>query len=107
MQLFVGYVKDSVLPLPQELPELQRQIIATISEMDCDMLQQEWAEMDYWLDVIYIYIYIYMCVCVCVYTHTHTYIKKLGEGLFPSVVRIFQSFPPFKCTDFINCVREL
>jgi hypothetical protein len=42
-------VKDLVfvLSLPEEL---QRQIIATISEMDCDMLQQEWAEMDYPLD---------------------------------------------------------
>jgi hypothetical protein len=37
--------------------------------MDCDMLQQEWAEMDYWLDV--------------------KKKNKLGEGLFPSVVRTF------------------
>ena len=49
------------------------------------MLQQEWVEMDYWLDVKK---------------------KKLGEGLFLSVVRIFQSFPPFKCIDFINNAKE-
>ena len=86
MQFF--YVKDSVLvlPLPQGLPELQRQIIATISEMDCDMLQQVWAETDYWLDVKK---------------------KNLGEGLLPYVARMFQSFLRFKCTDFIDCVREL
>ena len=31
----------------------------------------------------------------------------LGEFLFPSVCRMLQSFPPFKCTDFVKCVREL
>jgi len=40
-----------LLPLPQELPEFQRQIMAAISEIDPDMLQQVWAEMDYQLDV--------------------------------------------------------
>lgn len=47
------YVKGSVfLPLaPQDLPELWRRIIiAAIWEIDLDMLQQVWAEMDYQLD---------------------------------------------------------
>jgi len=39
------------LLLPQNLPELQRQIIAAISATDCGMLQQVWAEMDYQLEV--------------------------------------------------------
>jgi hypothetical protein len=49
MQLFLwGYIKHCVFlpPLPQNLSELQRQIIAAISATDCDMLQQVWAEMD-------------------------------------------------------------
>jgi hypothetical protein len=53
MRLFLwGYFKDCVFfsPLPQNLPELQRQIIAAISASDCDMLQQIWAEMDSQLD---------------------------------------------------------
>jgi hypothetical protein len=36
-------------PLPQDL--LRRRIIAAISEINCDMLQRAWAEMDYRLDV--------------------------------------------------------
>jgi hypothetical protein len=43
MQFFLwGYVKGSVflLPLPQALHELQRQIITFISEIDFDLLQQ-------------------------------------------------------------------
>jgi hypothetical protein len=31
--------------LPQNLPELRRQIIATLSQIDRDMLQRVWAEM--------------------------------------------------------------
>ena len=47
------YVKDSVFlpPLPQDLPELRRRIIAAIWEIDLYMLQQVWTEMDYRLDV--------------------------------------------------------
>jgi hypothetical protein len=33
------------------MPELQRRIMAAISEIDPDMLQQVWAELDYQLDV--------------------------------------------------------
>jgi len=36
-------------PLPQDL--LRRRIIAAISEINRDMLQRVWAEMDYRLDV--------------------------------------------------------
>ncbi|GFG34114.1 hypothetical protein Cfor_05570, partial [Coptotermes formosanus] len=48
-----AYVKDSVfLPLlPQDLPELRRRMISAISEIDRDLLQRVWAEMDYRLDV--------------------------------------------------------
>ena len=51
--LLWGYVKDSVFlqPVPQDLPELGIRIIAAISEIDCDLLQRKWAEMDYRLDV--------------------------------------------------------
>ena len=50
---FVRCVKGSVFipPLPQDLPELRRRIIAAISEIVRDMLQTEQAEMDYRLDV--------------------------------------------------------
>lgn len=40
-----------LLPLPQELPELQRRILNAISEIDPDMVQQVWAKMDYQLDI--------------------------------------------------------
>jgi hypothetical protein len=33
-------------PVPQDLPELQRRIIAAISEIDRDLLQWVWVEMD-------------------------------------------------------------
>ena len=49
-----GYVKDSVFlpPLPQDLPELRRRIIAATSEIDRNnMLQGVWAEMYYRLDI--------------------------------------------------------
>jgi hypothetical protein len=39
------------LHLPQDLPELQRRIIAAISEISRDMLQQVWAKMAYQLDI--------------------------------------------------------
>jgi hypothetical protein len=54
MRLFLwGYFKDCAFlsPLPQNLPELQRQIIAAILATDCDVLQQVWEEMDYQLEV--------------------------------------------------------
>jgi hypothetical protein len=54
--VFVGIFKDCVFltSLPQNLLELQRQIIAAISATDCDMLQQVWAEMDYQLEVYHV-----------------------------------------------------
>jgi hypothetical protein len=42
---------DSPLPPPQDLPELRRQIIAAISEINHYMLQWVWAEMYYCLDI--------------------------------------------------------
>jgi hypothetical protein len=50
---YVGNVKDSVFvpPLPRDLPELRRRIIAVISRIDREMLWRVWAEMDYRLDV--------------------------------------------------------
>jgi hypothetical protein len=40
-----------LLHLPQDLLELRRRIIAATSEINCDMLQQVWAKIAYWLDV--------------------------------------------------------
>ena len=40
-----GYVKDSAL-LPQDLPQLRRRDIAAIPEINRDVLQRVWAEMD-------------------------------------------------------------
>ena len=50
--LLWGYVGDCVVlpPVPQDLPEQWRRIIAAISDIDRDMLQQVRAEMDYRLD---------------------------------------------------------
>jgi hypothetical protein len=88
-------------PVWQDVPDLRRRIITAISEIDRGMLQRVWAEMDYRLDV-------------CLVTkgrHVEQLWgmqkKKLRKFLFPSVVRMLQSFPPFKCTDFMNCVGEL
>jgi hypothetical protein len=49
----MGYVKDSVFvpPLPRNLPELRRQIIAVISRIDSEKLRRVWVETDYRLDV--------------------------------------------------------
>jgi hypothetical protein len=49
----LGYVKDSVflLPVQQELLELRRRFIAAIVEINGDVLQRIWTEMDYRLDV--------------------------------------------------------
>jgi len=33
--------------------------------------------------------------------------KNLGEFLRPAEGGMLQSFPAFKCTDFLQCVREL
>jgi hypothetical protein len=33
--------------------------------------------------------------------------KKRGEFLFLSLGHVLKSFPPFQCTDFMKCVREL
>jgi hypothetical protein len=43
-----GYVKDSALlpPLPQDLSQLRGRVIAAIPEINRDMLQRVWAEMD-------------------------------------------------------------
>ena len=38
-------------PVPHELPELRRRIVAAISQIDRDMLQRVWAEMGYRLDM--------------------------------------------------------
>jgi hypothetical protein len=50
--LLWGHVKDSVFvpPLPRDLPELQRRIIAAISNIDREMLRRVSVEMDYRLD---------------------------------------------------------
>jgi hypothetical protein len=40
--------------MSQDLPELQRQIIAAISEIHRDMLQRLWAEMDFRLDICHV-----------------------------------------------------
>ena len=34
------------------------------------------------------------------------YKKKLGKFLFPSVGCMLESYLPFKCTNFVKCVRE-
>ena len=46
-------MQDSVFlpPVPQDVPVLEKRIIAAISEIDRDMLQRVWAKMDYRLDV--------------------------------------------------------
>jgi hypothetical protein len=46
-----GDMLRTLPPLPKDLPELRRRIIAAISDICCDMLQCVWAEMDYRLDV--------------------------------------------------------
>ena len=72
--------------------------MAAISEIDPDMLQQVWAEMDYQLDI-------------CRVTkggHTlHLRGIKKKKILYPSVSHMLQPFLPFKCTDFMKCVGEI
>jgi hypothetical protein len=97
-----GHVKDSALlpPLPQDLPQLRRRDIAAIPEINRDVLQRVWAEMD-------------IGVTSAVLQRADTYRiyevskKKNLRVFFPSAGRILQSFPPLKWTDFVNCVGEL
>ena len=46
-----GDMLRTLPPLPKDLPDLRRRIIAAISEIQRDMLQRVWAEVDYQLDV--------------------------------------------------------
>jgi hypothetical protein len=89
-----------LLPLAQDLPELRRRIIAAISEINHDMLQRVWAEMDYRLDVCRVTKGGYL-------EHLWGVQRKRGEFVFISVSLMSQSFPLFKCTDFMKFVREL
>ena len=85
---------------PQDQPELRSRIIVAISEVVRDMLQRVWAERGYLLDVY--------CVTKVDIQSTYEACKnKLTYFLFAPVHRILQSFPTFKCADFMNCVREL
>jgi hypothetical protein len=89
---------------PQELPELLRRIIAAISEINRDMLQRVWAEMDYRRDVCR----------VAKDGHTdHLCGKKIKnkkikslDSFSQTVSRMLQSLPPLECTYFTKCVRE-
>jgi hypothetical protein len=98
----MDYVKDCVflLPLPHDLPELRRWIVASISEISRDLLQRVWAEMDYRIDV--------WPVTKCGHTQQLWGTRdEFGEFLFPPTGRILQSFPPLKFTDFMKRIREL
>jgi hypothetical protein len=79
-----GYVMDTVflLPLPQDLPLLQR-IIPAISEIELYMQQHVWAEIDYQLDICHITKgrFLHM-VCK----------EKFLESLFLSVVEYYNHF---------------
>jgi len=87
-------------PPPQDLPEPGRQIIAAISEVNRYMLQWVWAEMCYCLDIRHVTKGLTRCA-------KKKNNKELGEFFFLSVGRMLKSFPPFQCTDFMKCVREL
>ena len=76
------------------------QVIWVANEAAPSLLQRVWTEMDYGLDVCH--------VTNDGHTqHLSRMPKKNGEFLFPSVGRQLPSFPPFKYTDFVKCVREL
>ena len=75
-----------------------RRIIVAFSEIDRDMVQRVWSEMDYRLVVC--------CVTKGGRTEHLGSMQQIGEFLIPSVGRILQSFPPFKCIDFLKCVME-
>jgi hypothetical protein len=72
------------------------QAILVASETAPGLLQLVWAEMDYRLDVFR------STKC----GHTYTTYDAWGGSLFPSLGRLLQTFPPFKCADFMKCVRE-
>ena len=63
------------------------------------LLQWIWAEMDYQLQV-----------CHVTKGRHIEYLRgmqrKLSEFLYLAVGRILHSFPLFKCTNFMNCVRK-
>ena len=64
------------------------------------MLQQVWVEMDYQF-------YVFL---VTKGRHIQLFrvtLKYFGDFLFMSVGYKLQYFQPFKCTDFMICVREL
>ena len=77
------------------------QAMLVASETAPGLLQRVWAGMDYRLDV---------CRATkCGHTYTTYDAFGGGEGgefLFPSVGHLLQTFAPFRCTDFMKCVRE-
>jgi len=93
------YVKVFLLPLPRDVPELQRQTILAISEISRDMLQRVRVEMDYRLDI-------------CHFTksghirHLRGTLRNLEEFLFPSVGYRLQSVR-LSTTQFYELLREL
>jgi hypothetical protein len=105
-----GYIKDFIflLPLPQDLPELRRWMIAATSEIDGGMLQRIWGDVVYRLDVF----------CVTESGHSeHLWgnppphppekrERKKGDFFFPPVRRLLQSIPPFKSKDFMIIIRQ-
>jgi hypothetical protein len=89
-----------VLPLPLDLPVLQR-IIPTISEIELYMQQLIWAEMDYRLDICHVTESRFL-------EHLQGTQRKLTCRVSLFICsRILQSLPPYKSTDFTKCVREL
>ena len=96
-----GHSKDSVFPpsLLQDLYKIWRRIIASISEINRDVLQRVWAELD--IDLMSV---VSRRVDIQSTCEVH---KRKGEVLFPPLGRMLQSYSPFKCTDFMKCVWEL
>lgn len=88
-----------LLLLQQGLPELWKRIIAAIVEIDGDVLQRIWPEMDCRLDVR-------PDTKGIQHLRGKQKNKTLGEFVRPSVGCILQYFQSFKCTDFLKCVRE-
>jgi hypothetical protein len=76
------------------------QAIWVASEAALVPLRRVWAEMDYRIDAC-------RATNGANIQHLRGVKKKLGDVLLASVCRMFQSAPPFKHTDFMNCVREL
>ena len=96
-----GMLRNSMFlySIPRDLPELWRRYFVANSEIDCDLLQRVWAEMNYRLDV---------CRVTMGGHLQHLWGMQKKYLCCPSVSRMLQSFPPFKfkCTDFMKCVRE-